>query len=297
MQRGMVYNIQRMSVDDGPGLRTTIFLKGCPLRCFWCSNPESQMPHPQPMLFKDLCAGCGACAGVCQTGAARREGDIFIRDAGLCTNCGQCTEVCPAKARVMSGEMMSVAQIMEVIRKDSLFYQNSDGGVTIGGGEPTAAGEFLLELLEACRAEGFHTCVDTCGFCPEERFRKVAELTDLFLFDCKHMDPALHKELTAQDNAVILANLRHALQSKAEVRIRMPLIPGKNDSETNIAAMADFLREYRVKAVDVMPCHAFGRNKYAALGLPLPPAASYTQDELKEVLDRFARHGLVPRVV
>ena len=297
MGKGMVYNIQRMSTLDGPGLRTTIFLKGCPLRCLWCSNPESQLPFPQLMIFENLCTGCGHCAEACPTGAVTSNGRTFNRDTELCTNCGACVEGCPSNARVMSGEVLTVAEILEIVRKDALFYQNSGGGVTFGGGEPTASGEFLIELLRACRNEGFHTCVDTCGFCSEDRFKQVIEVTDMFLFDCKHMLPLQHKLLTAQENTLILANLRSALTSNAEVRIRMPLIPGKNDSEENIAAMAKFLKEFDQMNVDVMPYHAFGRNKYAALNLSLPNVKAYSPEELKNVLLRFSNYGLQTTIV
>jgi len=297
MQEGMVYNIQRMSTMDGPGLRTTVFLKGCPLRCLWCSNPESQHVAPQLMVFENLCTGCGHCAEVCPSDAVTSNGKTFNRDLSLCTNCGACVEQCPSKARSMSGKLMSVDEVVDIVRKDSLFYQNSGGGVTFGGGEPTMAGDFLLALLRTCRDEGLHTCVDTCGFCPEERFHKVIALTDLFLFDCKHMLSDQHKLLTWQDNTLILANLRAALQSQAEVRIRMPLIPEKNDSEENLAEMAKFLKAYGKEDVDVMPCHAFGRNKYVALNLPIPPVRSYTPEELQDVLQRFANVGLKTHIV
>jgi pyruvate formate lyase activating enzyme len=298
MQQGMVYNIQRMSTEDGPGLRTTVFLKGCPLRCLWCSNPESQSFSPQLMVFEHLCTGCGRCAEVCPSGAVvTRNGQTFNRDMDLCINCGACEPECPAKARVMSGSLMSVAEVMDVVRKDNLFYHNSGGGVTFGGGEPALGGEFLLDLLRASRDDGLHVCVDTCGFCPEESFKEIIPLTDLFLFDCKHMDPDEHVRLTAKDNVLILANLRAALDSRVEVRIRMPLIPGMNDSEANIAATAAFLKDYGRQDIDVMPCHAFGRNKYAALNLPLPETGSYAPEDLQTVLERFAACGLKPHIV
>lgn len=292
MQQGMVYNIQRMSTEDGPGMRTTVFLKGCPLRCLWCSNPESQQFAPQLMVFEDLCTGCGHCAEVCPSGAVVRNGNTFNRDTGLCTGCGVCAPGCPSKARVVSGEVMSVGEVMAIIKKDDLFYANSGGGVTFGGGEPTSAGEFFMELLQAAHDAGLHVCVDTCGFCPEDRFKKVLGLADMLLFDCKHMDPEKHKELTGVDNVQILANLRQALQSKAEVRIRIPLMPGLNDSEDNIAAMAEFLQPYNHRKIDVLPCHAFGRSKYAALGLEPPRMRAYDPEALKEVLALFEKNGL-----
>lgn len=298
MSEGVIYNIQRMSVHDGPGIRTTVFFKGCPLRCLWCSNPESQLFTPQMMLFDNLCTSCGSCIEVCPHGAViRKEDGICGRDTEKCTHCGACTEHCPSKARVMSGEVMSVEKILDVVRSDSLFYENSGGGVTLGGGEPTAGAGFFLDVLQALHDEAFHVAVDTCGFCPAERFDKTLALADLFLFDCKHMDAAEHKRLTGQDNVLIQRNLRAVLDAGIPVRIRMPLMPGLNDTEENIAAMAELLLPYGKKSVDVMPCHTFGRSKYLALGRPLPKVEQYRPDQLKDVLARFERHGLSPIIV
>lgn len=297
MSQGMVYNIQRMSLQDGPGLRTTVFLKGCPLRCIWCSNPESQLVKPQMMCFENLCSGCGNCMNTCPNGAVIEKDGKFGRDTEKCTNCGACVESCRTEAREMSGRMMSVEEVMHEVRKDSLFYENSDGGVTFGGGEPTAGGQFFLDLLSAAYNEGFHITVDTCGVCPEERFDKTIEMADLFLFDCKHMDPEEHKKLTGMDNKLILRNMRAALSSKKEVRIRMPLMPNMNDSEENIAAMASFLAEFGKKKVEVMPYHAFGKGKYAALSMTYPEIPAYTPEQLKIVMQRFTDHGLETEIV
>jgi pyruvate formate lyase activating enzyme len=286
-----------MSTKDGPGLRTTVFLKGCPLRCLWCSNPESQSFKPQLLVFENLCSGCGQCMEICPSGAVEKKGNTFNRKMELCTDCGHCVPGCPTKARVMSGKLMDVSEIMDVVRKDALFYANSDGGVTIGGGEPTAGGDFLLDLLRACRDEAFDVCVDTCGFCPPEFFGEVTALADLFLFDCKHMDPEQHKRLTGQDNTLILANLRTALASGVQTRVRVPLMPGLNDTEENIRAMAALLHEYGVKEVDVLPYHAFGRNKYAALRKEYPDLPAYEDGKLHEVLDRFASRGLKAAII
>ncbi|NDV18670.1 glycyl-radical enzyme activating protein [Pseudodesulfovibrio sp. JC047] len=297
MSQGMIYNIQRMSVQDGPGLRTTVFLKGCPLSCLWCSNPESQRTTPQLMFFESLCTGCGACMNVCPAGAVVPLDGKFGRDVEKCINCGQCADVCPSKAREIAGKEMTVEAIMDVVRKDSLFYENSNGGVTFGGGEPTAGGAFFLDLAQAAHDEGFHITVDTCGFCPAERFDRTIELADLFLFDCKHMDPEQHKKYTGQDNTIILRNLRAALNSDTQVRLRMPLMPDMNDSDENIAAMANFFKEFDRTEIEVMPCHAFGRNKYAALGWPYRMSGEYTPEQLNVVLERFANHGLKTVIV
>ena len=294
---GIVYNIQRMSTKDGPGLRTTVFLKGCPLHCSWCSNPESQSFKPQLMFFSNLCVGCGACERICPNGAVVKIGDVYNRDRSICMDCGLCVESCPSKAREMSGKRMTVEEVMRVVDSDSLFYDNSGGGVTFGGGEPTSGGQFFLDLVQTAHDEGLHVTVDTCGFCPEDRFDKTIGLADLFLFDCKHMDPEQHKKLTGQDNALILRNLEAALASSTEVRVRMPLMPGLNDSDENLAAMAAFLGRFGRRQVEIMPCHAFGKSKYAALGKPYPDVQQYTPEGLKAAEERFARHGLVPVIV
>lgn len=289
---GIVYNIQRMSTKDGPGLRTTVFLKGCPLHCPWCSNPESQSFKPQLLVFSNLCTGCGACEHVCPQHAVVRTGNVYNRDRALCTDCGLCAAQCPTKAREMSGQRMTVDEIMRVVDSDSLFYGNSDGGVTIGGGEPTSAGDFLLALLDECAGRGYHTCVDTCGVCAPERFREVMRRAELFLYDCKHMDPEEHKRLTGSDNAVILENLGSLFAAGKAVRIRVPLMPGINDTEKNIAAMAGFLHKHGRYEVDVLPCHAFGQSKYDALNLTRPTMVSYQPEELRAALERFARYDL-----
>ncbi len=297
-EQGVLYNIQRMSVHDGPGIRTTVFFKGCPLSCPWCSNPESQGYAPQLMVFENLCVGCGACENACPHDAVVKNGKQYNRNIGQCTNCGACAEVCSAKARVMSGRRYSIDQVMSIVRKDASFYRNSGGGVTFGGGECTAQGAFLLSLLESCRDEGFHTCVDTCGCCASELFEQLIPLTDLFLYDIKHMDPAQHKDLTGVDNKVVLANLRTALKTDPQkVRIRMPLIPEANDDNENIEAMAEFLKGHGCETVDVMPYHLFGRNKHLALNRSIPQFSEYSPEGLHSVLERFLRQGLVPTVV
>jgi len=244
------------------------------------------------MVFENSCTGCGLCAEACPSGAVVRKGDKFNRDTATCTDCGACVSVCPSKARTITGKEMSVEEVITVVKKDQLFYNNSGGGVTFGGGEPVSSIDYLLELLQAAYDAGLHICVDTCGFCAEDRFKRVIERTDLFLFDCKHMDPEKHKEMTGVDNVQILANLRQALESKAEVWVRIPLMPGQNDSEENIAAMAEFLRPYTRVKVNVLPYHAFGRNKYAALNLEYPALQAYAPEALKAVMALFEKHGL-----
>ena len=229
---GMIYNIQRLSTEDGPGIRTTVFFKGCPLHCPWCSNPESQSFQPQMLFFEDNCTGCGQCAEVCPNGAAfRRENGSYGLDRTRCTSCGACIPGCPGKARVMSGRPYDADEVMAVVKKDATFYLNSGGGVTFGGGECTAQPAFLMELVDACFSMGLHICLDTCGFCDPEIFARFIPRTDLFLYDLKHMDPARHRELTGRDNGPVLANLKAILADDPEkVRIRVPLMKGINDT-------------------------------------------------------------------
>ena len=249
---GIVYNIQRMSTKDGPGLRTTVFLKGCPLHCPWCSNPESQSFKPQLMFFSNLCVGCGICERVCPNGAVVKIGDVYNRDRSVCTDCG---------------------------------------------GEPTAAGACLLGLLDASIRRGYHICLDTCGVCEPERFRKIMNQVELFLFDCKHMDPDEHKRLTGLDNVLILQNLHALFEAKKALHIRVPLMPGINDTEKNIAQMAAFLHKHGHNEVDVLPCHTFGHSKYAALNLADPVMVPYQPEELAAALERFAKYDLKVTIV
>ena len=296
--KGIIYNIQRMSVHDGPGLRTTVFFKGCPLHCLWCSNPESQAMAPQLMFFQNLCPGCGHCVQVCTHGAAIEKGGRFLRDFSRCVGCGACAEQCPTTASSMSGREYDVDAIMKVIRKDASFFSNSGGGVTFSGGECTMQGAFLMELVEACLNEGLHTCIDTCGQTDPKLFKCLLGKADLFLFDIKHMDSAQHKRLTGMGNELIQRNLGAALETFPEkIRIRIPLMPGLNDSEENIAAVASRLKPYGVRHVDVLPCHFFGSSKYNALGLPQPDVREYVPDALHGVLERFAAHGLETEIV
>jgi pyruvate formate lyase activating enzyme len=246
------------------------------------------------MVFDNLCTGCGKCMEVCPNAAVHNKGEAYTTDLKRCTACGLCTQECPSKARHVSGRAMTAEQILEVIRKDDLFYAQSDGGVTFCGGEPTCAGDFLVQLAERCQKEGYHTGLDTCGYCSPKYFKDILNNVNLVLFDLKHMDPSEHARLTGQDNAVILDNLNMALGTNngLEVRVRVPLMPGQNDSPDNIAAVARFLHDRGRDEVDILPCHKIGWSKYTALQRGTPLLVPYEHDDLQHVLDEFTRNGL-----
>ena len=295
--KGVLENIQHYCIHDGPGIRTVVFLKGCPLRCRWCSNPTTQEHKPELLYHADKCFSCGHCAEICPQRAVTREGEAVIFDRALCDGCGLCAKECPGKALQIAGVERNTADVLEDIQKDMAFYRNSGGGVTFGGGEPTAAGAFLLGLLDASIRRGYHICLDTCGVCEPERFRKIMNQVELFLFDCKHMDPDEHKRLTGLDNVLILQNLHALFEAKKALRIRVPLMPGINDTEKNIAQMAAFLHKHGHNEVDVLPCHTFGHSKYAALNLADPVMVPYQPEELAAALERFAKYDLKVTIV
>lgn len=298
MSKGVIYNIQRMSTQDGPGLRTTVFFKGCPLACRWCGNPESQNGLPQHLHFSNLCTSCGGCVDVCKNGAVAIQEGKVIRDLTKCKSCGECVSICPASAATISGKEYDVDEVMRAVLKDAAFYMTSEGGVTFSGGECTMQGDFLLECLDACIESGFHCTVDTCAHTRPEIFNKVLEKADLLLFDIKHMDSDAHRTLTGVPNELIQKNLAIALENMPEkLCIRVPLMQDLNDSKENIEAMSALLLPYGVENVEVIPCHTFGKSKYDALYLPRPEMKPYKPEDLQKVLERFADAGLSVEIV
>lgn len=263
-KRGLIFNIQKFSIHDGRGMRTLIFMKGCPLSCLWCSNPESQAFEIQIMDVRKNCIRCGACCKVCPNHAIS-END-FIIDRSLCCQCGACTETCYAGAKKGVGQWYSVQTIMEKIEKDHIIYRNSGGGVTVGGGEPALQSEFVGELLKTCHKVNIHTAVETCGYGPGAKVKAVAEHADQIFFDLKHMDCQEHKKLTGVDNLSILENAKKLAEMEKELIFRLPLIPDFNDSEENIRAAGQFaasmMHPSNRVSIEVLPYHNFGMDKY-----------------------------------
>ena len=265
--RATITDIKPMAIHDGPGIRTTVFFKGCPLKCLWCHNPETLSPKPQLAYYENKCTGCLTCARVCPTGAHQALGAIHRFDRGLCVSCGKCTEFCPAGALQLFGRTVTPEALLPRLLEDRAFYENTGGGVTLSGGECLLQANFCAALLKALKAEGIHTAVDTCGFVAREAIDKVLPYTDLFLYDLKAIDPQVHKACTGRENRVILDNLRYLDSRGATIEIRVPLVPGHNDHQmSGIRAFLDNLSgKYPVK---VLAYHSYAGSKYAALSLP-----------------------------
>jgi pyruvate formate lyase activating enzyme len=289
MQTGVVFNLQRFSIHDGPGIRTTVFLKGCPLKCAWCHNPESRDPDENIFLIADRCIDCKTCEEVCPHGSAEAlKHNPAGRDVSSCTLCGECTKACPTEARTMVGRTYTVDELMKELDKDRIFYEESNGGVTFSGGEPLAHKrntDFLMACLEACKQRGYHRAVDTSGFASQDSVLAVARLTDLFLYDLKLMDDELHLKYVGVSNRPILDNLVALSQAGANVWIRIPLIPGINDDEDNLEATASFVASLDQNyPIHVLPYHKVGSDKYHRLGTDYllgdlePPPKEHTSD-------------------
>ena len=267
--KGIITNIQRYSIHDGPGIRTVVFFKGCPLRCVWCCNPETQSFQPELEFIKSLCAQCGKCIEVCQPKAINFnlncQEDEKI-DRKRCTVCGECVRACPSEALRMVGEKVGVEEVIKEILKDKNFYLRSGGGITLSGGEPLSQPEFAYALLKKCHGHNIHTAVETCGAAPREIFERILPETDLFLFDIKHIDCTQHEGLTGISNKILLNNLKWLRSKSAQVILRLPLIPGLNTDEQNIRAVAQLAKDLLVSEIHLMPFHQMGKDKYRHLG-------------------------------
>ena len=269
MRQPQIFNIQRFSTHDGAGIRTTVFFKGCPLRCEWCHNPESQRPEPELVTYPSKCVSCGRCVNACPQGCIRMaEGELgFLREN--CTACGRCTEACLHEARELAGKEMTVGELIKEIMKDRLFYDQSGGGVTLSGGEVMVQNMDYVELL--CKRlfrEGISVNIDTCGYAPYENFRRLLPYTDTFLYDMKLLDPEEHRRYTGVENEKILSNLRKLSEDGAKIVLRIPTIGGVNATEGFMKGVISFLSEngIRIAEVDLLPYHDIGKGKYRNLG-------------------------------
>lgn len=265
--KGAVFNVQKFCTSDGPGIRTVVFLKGCPLRCAWCHNAESQRKISELMYHADKCVYCGRCAAVCAQGVHTVDGATHTLERDKCISCGKCVEVCLADALELKGKNMTVDEVIADVMKDKIFYDNSSGGMTLSGGEPTAQLDFTLALLKAAKENGLHTAIETCGYTSEENIKAVAEYVDLFLYDVKHTDSALHEKYTGVRNERIIENL-HLIDGMGKKSvIRAPIIPDVNDTDEHFAALAALANElHNIEKIEIEPYHDLGNGKYEQLG-------------------------------
>jgi pyruvate formate lyase activating enzyme len=269
---GRVFEIERYAINDGPGIRTLIFLKGCGLGCLWCSNPESQNAHPQLVHYAKKCLECKACVSICERDALSLVSGGIVIQRDRCDGCGACISVCNTQALVLLGKSMTPEETVAEVLKDEPFYQRSGGGVTFSGGEPLMQGEFVLRVAELCKEHYISTAVETCGFVSWDTFMRVLPAIDLFLYDLKEMDPERHREYTGVKNDLVLENFIKLAGTGKEIIVRVPVIPGYNDRDENFKMIIDFIRRYATGSrVDLLPYHRLGKPKYDRLGMTYIP--------------------------
>lgn len=271
---GLIFNIQKFCVNDGPGIRTTVFLKGCPLRCTWCHNPESQSRNKQIMFYSDKCTGCGRC------------NNLTLDDTDF---------VCFNDAKEICGKLISSDEVIKEVMKDYEFFKNSGGGITLSGGEPLFQFEFALDILKKSKGNNIHTAVETCGFAEKNKIEQIAKYTDLFLYDFKEADAKRHKEYTGADNSLILENLFLLNEMKKDIILRCPIIPSYNDRIDHYDKICDIANTHSsVKQIDIEPYHALGERKYTSIGKDEPKISSPTEEKVKEIIDYIASKVSIP---
>lgn len=293
MTQAVIFNLKRMAVHDGPGIRTTLFFKGCPLRCRWCHNPEGISHHPQLGILHHKCVKCGRCQTVCDCHNIMPEAHTIARDR--CTVCGRCVSRCLADALIPYGRTVTVSEILPELLEDQLFYETSGGGVTLSGGEPLLQADFCSELLSVLKQEGIHCAVDTCGAVPWGAFEKVLPFTDLFLFDFKHPDTEVHRALTGMGNELIRENLQQLGKLGCPVEIRIPLIPGMNTDDDVLSRSAEFLAVIpSVTVVRLLEYHDLSRAKYKAVDreCTMPENLCMTPDQMRHCAEIYKSYNL-----
>lgn len=289
-----IFDLQRFALHDGPGIRTTIFLKGCPLDCLWCHNPESKRMAPQLRFQQKKCVGCERCVTACGQGVHKIEKGVHAIDYGACTACGACVKSCAGGALTIYGKKADPEELIDTVLRDRDFYERSGGGLTVSGGEPMLQFEGLKELLKLAKKEGIHVCLDTCGQAPEDRYQEIAEYVDLFLFDYKLTDPLLHQKYTGVGNQLILRNLDELCRKGSRVFLRCPIIPGINDNDRHYQAIAKLSRTYdQILEVNLMTYHDMAKGKAAEIGARygLMDLKTIEAEEKRKIYERVASFG------
>ncbi len=312
--KGHVFDIQRYTLHDGPGIRTGVFLQGCPLRCLWCHSPESCSDAGEIAWMQMLCVGvekCGECLNACKSGALSKGNEIYSKiakeniqliriDRTACTKCGECAKLCSSKALYLTARMMSVNEVVDIIMKDERYYRRTGGGVTVSGGEPMLQDVFTSAVLKECKSMGLHTALDTSGFAEWAKYEKIMKFVDLVLFDLKHMDSAASLESTGVRNELILENLKKLADWGASIQIRIPVIPGYNDSENNLEETANMCRSLgsSVKLVQILPYHRLGIAKYERIGksYAMPAVEPPSKSQMEQHKKFFESYGLTVQV-
>ncbi len=296
MESGFIFDIKRYSINDGPGIRVTVFLKGCNLNCAWCHNPESISNKVQKLYTESRCIKCSACVVNCSQNACILTDEGIVTNAELCKICGRCAEVCPTTASEISRRIETTESILKIIERETVFFDQSGGGVTFSGGEPLLQPEFLFELLDACGRKGIHRAVDTAGLVNSEILLEAAKRTDLFLYDLKMIDPVMHKKWTGVGNEKIISNLKLLADSGADINIRIPLITGVNDDKENIEKSAQLIASLsgEMKKINILPYHNIAQQKYKKLGkeFNLENLIEPPKDILSAIISQFQSYGL-----
>ncbi|MFC1977918.1 glycyl-radical enzyme activating protein [Chloroflexota bacterium] len=295
-KNGTIFNIQKFSVHDGPGIRTTVFMKGCSLQCRWCSNAESINPKPELGVIRGICNNCGKCIKACPEEAIGFDNDGVIQfNRALCTACGECIALCSPGAITVYGKQITVDDVFKEVSRDKSFYEGSSGGITVSGGEPLRQANFVAVLFQKCRREGISTCLDTCGYAATDKLKEVLEFTDYVLYDIKHMDADCHRRFTGVPNDLILNNAKFVASSGIPMLYRIPLIKDVNDTTHNITETAQFVKALgNGAAVELLPYHRLGIGKYQTLDKPYPGEDFITpsSEEIESVKHIFEEYGI-----
>ena len=298
MKTALIFNIQKFCVHDGPGIRTTVFFKGCPLNCQWCHNPESQSFQRELLLNPEKCGYCGRCEKICAQSAMKVTETTVSHDPKRCVLCEKCVDYCVNNAREIAGKEYTVSELMKEIEKDRPFYEQSGGGVTLSGGEVLSQIDFVEELVKACAQQGISVAIDTCGYAPFSSFERILNNVDVFLYDLKIMDSELHRQYTGQDNSLILDNLRRLSANNANIILRLPLIDEINTTDKNINEVIYFCKNFTISTVNLLPYHNIGRGKYRRLNRRYGDEAFAcpTDERLAEIQSKLEQAGFKVKI-